>query len=279
MFLNDTSAYQPHDRRRVLLLGTNGSSPDNIPTFLNAMGCTCTAVLSDDDALAMIEREPFDAVLIDLGPSVKLAERTVLGITETRSSLSGRIVVISRGNVDPRTQEAIERHHLLYVPQERLVSQLWITLEGLFVSRQPLKIAGSNPRTARLLFDSFRWPSPAGVRGSLMSSRHFTYEHKNTIIEVFLDYLAGSEHIVLVAQVLDAGRAERKRDGLPVVLLDGSRTLAQTATNKAGEFNLEFDFVSKVTLEIRLDERSWVSIALGPMDWVHKETPGRAPGT
>jgi hypothetical protein len=227
----------------------------------------------------MIGREPFDAVLIDLGPSMKLAEGTILRIPETRSSLWGRIVVISRGNLDPETLAVIERHNLVHLPQERLVSQLWITLEGLFRSRRPLKIAGSNPRTARLLFDSFRWPLLAGVRGSPTSSRHFTYEHKNTIIEVFLDYLAESERIVLVAQVLDAGRAERKRDGLPVVLLDGSRTLAQSTTNQAGEFNVEFNFVSKFTLEIRLDERSWVSIALGPMDWMRKETPGRATGT
>jgi CheY-like chemotaxis protein len=89
MLLNDTSAHPPPDRRRVLLLGSNGSSPDNIPTFLNAMGCTCTAVPSDEDALAMMGREPFDAVLIDLGPSMKLAEGTILRIPATRSSLWG----------------------------------------------------------------------------------------------------------------------------------------------------------------------------------------------
>lgn len=279
MVLNSTSAHHPHNRRRVLLLATDASGPDNIPTFLNAMGCTCTAVSSDRDALAMIEREPFDALLIDLGRSTELAERTILAIEEARSNLSERIVVISKEDLDPQTLEVIEHHNLVHVPQERLVSQLWITLEGLFVSRGSVKIPATNPRTPRLLFDSFRWPSPADVRGSPMSSRHFTYEHKSTIIEVFLDSPAGSEHISLVGQVLDAGRTEQNREGLPVMLLDGNRTLAQTTTNEAGEFNLEFDFLSKVTLEIRVDARSWVSIPLEEMDRMKRETLRRPTGS
>ena len=78
----------------------------------------------------MMGREPFDAVLIDLGPSLKLAEGTILRMPETRSSLWGRIVVISRGNRDPETLAVIERHNLVHLPQERLVSQLWITLDA-----------------------------------------------------------------------------------------------------------------------------------------------------
>jgi len=46
-----------------------------------------------------------------------------------------------------------------------------------------------------------------------------------------------------------------------------------------GEFNLEFEFAEDVNLEIRLVERSWVTIPLGQMDWVKKQMPNRATGT
>lgn len=266
-------------RRRILLVGADRYSKDAISTLLNTMGLSCTAVSRYDDVPATIERDPFDAVLLHLGPSATLLERTIRTIKKIRPSLGERIVVISKETVDRPTLELIEREDLPHPRQEHLYSALWATLEDLFLPGGMRKVVASKPQTARLLFDSFRLPLPSDVRSSRTSGRHMTYEHSSTIIDVLVDRPVGSERISLVGQVLDSSKVVRMNSGLPVVLLDESGTLARTTTNQLGEFNLDFEYAEHLSLEIRLRERSWVSIPLGPMDWVRTQMRRDATGT
>jgi CheY-like chemotaxis protein len=279
MFLKKNSQEHSVRRRRVLLVGTDLPNRGSISALLNTMGWTCTAVSVQDGVLAAIERELFDVILLDLDHAGAYAERILLRIKEIRPSLSERIVAVSSERVDPDALELIERHDLPHLFQEHLISQLWTTLENLFASRELSKVSPSNIQ-AHLLFDSFRSPSPPGVRSTgTTTGRHFTYEYNNTTIDVSLDCPAASHRISLVGQVLDAAKAKGKNDSLPVVLIGGSGTLARTTTNHLGEFSLECEFTESVRLEIRLGERSWVTIPLGQMDWVKKQMPNRATGT
>jgi CheY-like chemotaxis protein len=279
MFLGKGPEQRSGQRRRVLLVGADSPDRDSISTLLNTMGWTCTAMSAQDGALTAIEREPFDVILLDLDHAGSDAERMLLRIKEIRPSLSERIVAVSSERVNPQALELIERYDLPHLFQEHLLSQLWTTLQHLFAPREFARVASRNIPIARLLFDSFRMPSPPGVRSARTTGRHFTYEHNNTTIDVFLDYPAGSDRISLVGQVLDGTKAKGKNDSLPVVLIGGSGTVARTTTNHLGEFNLECEFTENVSLEIRLGERSWVTIPLGQMDWVKKQMPNRATGT
>jgi len=278
MFQRKRLEQQPRRRRKVLLVAPDSPDRDNISTLLTTMGWTFTAVSIREDLLAAIEKEPFDVVLLDLdhiGPDV---ERIVLKIKEIRPSLSERIIAISGERVDPQAVELIERHdfpHLLHV---HLVSQLWTALEDLFAPRG-LGTVPRNVQVARLISDSFCSPSPQGIRSSRSSGRHFTYEHNDTTIDVLVHCTEGSDRISLVGQVLDGPSARGKNDSLPVVLIGVNGTLARTTTNHLGEFNLESEFADNVSLEIRLGERSWVTIPLGQMDWGNREMPDRATGT
>jgi len=266
-------------RRRILLVGADLYSKDSISTLLNTMGLTCIAVSRSDDVPATIEREPLDAVLLHLGPSAAPLERTIRTIKTIRPSLAERIVVISKETVDRPTLDLIELQDLPHLRQEEhFLSALWTTLEDLFLPGGMRK-AARKPQSARLLFDSFRLPLAFDVRGSRTSGRHMTYEHNSTIIDVLVDRPTGSERISLVGQVLDSTKVVRMNFGLPVVLLDESGTLARTTTNQLGEFNLEFECAERLSLEIRLRERSWVTIPLGPMDWVRTQRRSGATAT
>lgn len=279
MLLRKNPEPRPRKRRRVLLVGGDSPSRDNISTLLNTMGWTCIAVSVQNGVLAAIARELFDVILLDLDHSGADSERILLRIKEIRPSLSERIVAISSEKVDPQALELIERHGLPHLFQEHLLSQLWTTLEDLFAPHELRKVRSSKIQVARLLFDSFRLPSPPGVRSARTTGRHFTYEHNNTTIDVFLDCPLASDRISLVGQVLDGAKTRGKNDSLPVVLIGGSGTVARTTTNHLGEFNLECEFTENVSLEIRLGDRSWVTIPLGQMDWVKKQMPNRAIGT
>ena len=266
------------ERKKVLLVGAASPDRDRISTFLSTMRWACTTVSVEAEMLAAVEREPFDVVLLDLSRSGACTERTILGIREIRPSLSERILVVSRGNLNPQASELIERYDLACLPHERVFSQLCVMLENLYQKQGAYQSRSGKTRAARLLFDSFRFPSPAGVRTSTASGRHLTYKYDSTFIEMFLDRSLGSEQVSLVGQVLRATEREQGNPALPVVLVDQSGTLARTTTNDSGEFNLEFTPGENISLEIRLGERSWVSIPVGTIDWVKEQPPSKATG-
>jgi hypothetical protein len=182
--------------------------------------------------------------------------------------------------VDSEIQELIERYGLSHLPQEKVLSGLWSTLEDLVGSPTLCKVAPRNIQVARLLFDSFLTPSLAGVRSLHASGRHFIYERNNTTIDVLVDVQPASSRISLMGQVLDATRPQARKENLAVVLTAKSGTLARTTTNRFGEFNLQFQFAENVSLEIRMGERSWISVPLTHMDWAKERIePRRATGT
>jgi CheY-like chemotaxis protein len=258
-------------RRKVLLVGAEPSVQGLISTFLLTMGWTCTVVQNKEEAPAILQRESFDAVMIDLGRSEASAEQAILKIKQIRPSLAGRMLAISNGFAGRGMMELIERHDLLQVSQEGLVQQLWVTLQELFVSRRSWQAPLRSMGIPRIIFDSFWSPMPAGVRSLSPGGRQLAYQHKSTVIDLSIEFPEGSEsdRTSLAGQVLDAD-GKGKNDGLSVLLVSGVATLVRTTTNQFGEFHLDFESGEDVSLEVRLGERSWVLIPLGKMDWIRK---------
>jgi CheY-like chemotaxis protein len=256
-------------RRKVLLVGAEPSVQGLISTFLLTMGWTCTVVQNKEETPAILQRETFDAVVIDLGPDEVDAEQAVLRVKQIRPSLRDRMIAISNGNADHKMLELMERHDLIQLPQEGLLSKLWAALQELVVSPRSRELTQRRMPLARMIFDSSRYPLPPGVRGLAPGTRQLAYQHKRTIIDVSMEFAEGSGRMSLAGQVLDADR-KAKNEGLSVVLVSGTGTLARTATNEFGEFQIECAFPEDVSLEIRLGERSWVLVPLGKMDWARQ---------
>jgi hypothetical protein len=271
--------HQPGKRKRVLLAGADPLLHDSISTLLSTMGWTCKPISGLDDVVPAIQQGFFDAVLLNIQHSAAGMERTILGIKAIRPTLAERIMVISGEAVDSEVLELIERYDLSHLPEDKVVSRLWSTLEDLVDFPAPYKVVPRNIQTARLLFDSIRLPSPAGVRSSDMSGRHLTYEHNNTTIDVLINVQPGSNLISLVGQVLDPTQVKGGSDHLPVVLSGRGGTLARTTTNRLGEFNLQFEFAENINLEIRVAERAWISVPLTQIQWAKERLSKRTTGT
>jgi hypothetical protein len=235
------------------------------------MGWTCTVARDDASALRALQREAFDAVLIDLGLSASSAEQSILAIKQIRPSLGDRILVMHKGAAGREMLELIERHNLIEVSQ---LQQLWATLQDLFGSpgSPDLWRRGGMPM-ARLIFDSFRRPLPAeGIRGLLAGARQLAYQHEGTTVDVSLEPAQEAGRMSLAGQVLSADQ-KGKNGGLSVLLVGGTGTLARTDTNEFGEFHMEFVPPQDVSLEIRLGERSWVRVPLGKIDGALRNMP------
>lgn len=253
-----------------MLVGAEPAVQALISTFLSTMGMAYTVVQNVKVIPGILQREAFDAVVIDLGQSETEAEQTILSIKEIRPSLWDRILVISNSGVDREMSELMERHDLIQLSQqEGLLSQLWATLEELFGSPRSRETPPRHVQVARMIFDSYRRPLPAGMRSLYSEARHLAYQHKKTVIDLSLELQKRSGRTSLAGQVLD-GERKGKAEGLSVLLVSGTGTLARTATNQFGEFHLEYEFPEDVSLEIRVAERSWVSLPLGRMGWIGK---------
>lgn len=271
-----TAEHQQTARKKVLLVGFEPSTQDSITVVLNTMGWACVAV-SDLEKVQPPLQQGLEAVVLSLKHSAKELERIILATKEIRPTLSERIVLVSSGVVRSEILELIERYDLSHLPQEKVLSRLWSTLEDLVAFPPWYRVAARNIGVARLLFDSLRMHGPIGVRSSRTSGRRFVYEHNNTTIDVQLDVQPGSNRISLMGQVLN-GNLPQAHENLAVVLNSRRGTLARTTTNRQGEFILQFEFAENVTLEIRVGERSWISVPLTQLEWA-QERMGRPTGT
>lgn len=127
--------------RKVLLVEGEPVAGNVLRNLLNKLGCHGEVAADGQQALAMVSRKDFDAVLLDLRSSNLPPEEVVSGIHDIRPSLVGRVLVIT-GEVDDReTLDLVERYFLLQIRQSRLFKDLSGRLRALLrISPSPSRV-------------------------------------------------------------------------------------------------------------------------------------------
>ena len=136
-------------QRKVLIVEEESSIRNLIYTLLGGLGCEGEVAHCGQQALAMISRQPFDAVLLDLRCSDLTPEPVVSGILEIRPSLMGRVLVIAGEVTDEETLSLIERSCLVSVTRHHLMYELWNQLRALWdvsTASYPLQDTGPQNR-------------------------------------------------------------------------------------------------------------------------------------
>lgn len=117
--------------RKVLLIEGEQSASEVLRVLMKKLGCNGEVAGNGQQALAMVSRKDYDAVLLDLRSSKIPPGDVVAGIHEIRPSLIGRVLVIT-GEVDDReTLELVEQYFLLQVRRSRLLHELVGRLRAL----------------------------------------------------------------------------------------------------------------------------------------------------
>ncbi|MGH9446758.1 MAG: hypothetical protein ACRD3O_13645 [Terriglobia bacterium] len=92
---------------------------------------------------------------------------------------------------------------------------------------------------ARLVFDSFLEPEPAGIRSSQSAPRQLMYSAGKLLVDLRVERRLGSFFVV--------GQAQRRSlrgprlAGRDVFVLQGTKTVARTRCNRFGEFQFELE--------------------------------------
>lgn len=120
--------------RRVLIIEDEPSIRNMLFVLLAGLGCEGDVAYTGQQALAMISRTSFDAVLLDLRCSNVGAEEVVAQIKEIRPSLVGRVLVITGEVADAQTLELLDRCLLPHIPRNRLMNELWTKLRAILGS-------------------------------------------------------------------------------------------------------------------------------------------------
>ena len=126
--------------RKVLIVEDDAAIRNVLYVLLAGVGCEGDIAYSGKQALSMLSREKFDAVLLDLRCSNLPADQVVSQINEIRPSLVGRVLVITGELTDTQTMKVIEQHCLPYVPRERLMQDLWGRLRSVLGVANSAKI-------------------------------------------------------------------------------------------------------------------------------------------
>lgn len=82
-------------RRKVLIVEEVPSASNMLQVLLNVLNCESETALGRDQALAMIAREDYDAVLLDLRHADVSAKPMLSQINEVSPSLVNRVLVIT----------------------------------------------------------------------------------------------------------------------------------------------------------------------------------------
>jgi CheY-like chemotaxis protein len=259
---------------RILVIAEDPWARDTIRVFLTSMGCHCVVAPSVEQALAKLGQENPDGAIADTHRTTAATSPGLSGLNEICLRLRGRIIIVTGEGHDPEVEALIQKYCLPRIWRERLLQDLWSTLNSLF---QPSSVFRGVISSARLIFDSFLQPAPAGIRISQLASRLVVYQADNLMVDLFLEPpQTDSRRMSLAGQLLDSAKPERQLDIHSVVLQGPKGPIAVASTNKFGEFHFEFDLEQNVKLEIETAANRRISLVLPRLGWAQKGVAGAA---
>ena len=244
--------------RKVILIGAEAWARDTIRVLLGSLGCQCVMASSIQEALPVLEQEQPDAAIVDEQRAGSIAPE-VPGIEEVCQQLRDRVILLTGGSESPEVPALTRGWWLPRIPRSRLLQDLWSTLNSLV---SPYGVAHRVKHVAHIIFDNFVDPLPLGARGWHTSDRRILYEAGSLTLDLSLEPQTGSPRLVLVGQLTDGMKPDRRLDSLPVAVCSSKGRVNGAATNQFGEFRLEFSNDPGISLEIEIATNEFVSVVL-----------------
>ena len=172
------------------------------------------------------------------------AERAAM---ETHLSAQG--CVRCRATLDlVRGVVAVARAEDRYAPPGYVVR----CAKALSALQQPQK-ARFPGLVARLIYDSFRDPLPAGMRSEDRVSHQALYEAGDFCLDLRLEHDKGTPLVTLVGQLTNRTAPDSSMPEAPVLLMARNDVVAHTVSNPFGEFQMEYPPARHLRLCVPLD--------------------------
>jgi hypothetical protein len=115
----------------------------------------------------------------------------------------------------------------------------------------PVRHSGRIP--VELIFDSFLVPASAGLRATWQVGWQALYRAGDCSLDVRIEPDLRSSRAAVIGQVLNHALPELAMGDIPVCLRSGRQVVAETRSNRFGEFQMEYDQQSRLQLWIYLE--------------------------
>jgi len=113
-----------------------------------------------------------------------------------------------------------------------------------------------------LIFDSFLVPSAVGLRATWQVGWQGLYRTGDCSIDLRIEPELSSSRAAVIGQITNHAAPEQEMGDLAVFLRSGKQIVAETLSNRFGEFQMEYAQQSKVRLCIRLRDSRSIQVPL-----------------
>ena len=246
------------DRPRVLIIEDDAPTRETIRVLLGSIGYQCVFAFNVSQAQALLEQEKVSLAILD-------TQRE--GFSQLILRLRGRVIVVTDASLSPELKNLIRLYSLPRIQRDRLIHELAESLEALL---RPSTALQRITRVARLIFDSFREPLPDGVRNSERTTRRLVYECGPLSLDLSFEPKKDSPLIEAVGQIVDSTNLGHPLEGVLVVLQGRKGPIALVMTNEFGEFRVEFEGETMITVELETSKSYWVTVVSPGLEWATK---------
>jgi hypothetical protein len=119
-----------------------------------------------------------------------------------------------------------------------------------------------NALPVELIFDSFLVPSPVGLRATWQVGWQGLYRAGDCSLDVRIEPELKTTRAAVIGQITNHFEPTLEMANLPVCLRAGKLVVAETVSNRFGEFQMEYDQQSKLRLCIHLPDAKSIRIPL-----------------
>lgn len=187
--------------------------------------------------------------------------RNVIG-TEKRKLMQGHLETgckqcAGSASLWKRVREAAQREASYEPPSAALR-----TVKAMYGAHGKPQISAETTSLAELLFDSMKAPMFAGVRSTAVDVRQLLYGQGDYRLDLRVEPRVDSDGISIVGQLLNSVDPMATLSAIPVALLKGSKLVAETTTNRFGEFHFDTTLASNLQLKVAVPQGPEFSVPL-----------------
>ena len=113
-----------------------------------------------------------------------------------------------------------------------------------------------------LIFDSFLAPSPAGLRATWQIGWQGLYRAGECSVDLRIEPELRSSRAAVIGQVTNHVHPAEEMSNLGISLRAGSQVVAETLSNRFGEFQMEYEQRSQLKLVIHLRDSRVIQVPL-----------------
>jgi hypothetical protein len=116
---------------------------------------------------------------------------------------------------------------------------------------EPKRAAGI---PARLIYDSLLAPQPAGLRATWQVGWQALYHAGDCSLDVRVEPEVSSTRAAVIGQISNHVSPDHRMENLPVYLKSGKTVVAETRSNRFGEFQMEYEQQGRLHLCVYLED-------------------------